>query len=139
MRQRTSAYLSKQLRSLGGVDPLPDDERITRRGFYYYIYKYDAAEFKGLPRDAFLEALRAEGVTVAGRAYGTPIHKYPLFARMKGPGRRARSPYARLSMPVAEDVCANRLCTLPHALLLQDRATLAKGGRGDREDQGERG
>jgi len=125
-RQGAGKFLAKQLRKIGGVEPLPDDKRITRRGYYYFIYKYDAAEFKGLSRDAFLDALRAEGVPAAGRAYGTAINKYPLFTEMKVPRKYAMSQYARLSMPVAEDACANRICTFAHPLLLQDRKTLGK-------------
>ncbi len=128
LRKRTAgaAYLSKQLRAIGGVEPLPEDERITRRGFFYYIYKYDAAEFKGLSRDAFLDAIRAEGVPSAGRAYGSAINTYPLFREMKMPKKYTKSQYAKVKMPVAEDACLNRICTFGHTLLLDNRKLLAQ-------------
>ena len=47
------------MRKIGGVEPLPDDPRITRRGNYFYLFKYNAAEFKGLHREKFLKALQA--------------------------------------------------------------------------------
>ncbi len=125
-RMKGAAYLSKQLRAIGGVEPLPEDKRITRRGYYYFIYKYDASEFKGLSRDAFLDAIRAEGVPGAGRAYGQAINKYPLFRDMKVPAKYAKSQYAKVKMPVAEDACANRICTFDHTMLMHDRKTLGQ-------------
>ncbi|MFW6146702.1 MAG: DegT/DnrJ/EryC1/StrS family aminotransferase [Planctomycetota bacterium] len=124
-RMDAAAFLSAELRKIGGVEPLPADERITRRGFYYYIFKYDAAQFGGVPRETFREALAAEGVTV-GKAYGRSINEYPLFRNMEVPGEYTLSQYATVKMPVSEDACANRICTLAHQFLLADRATLGK-------------
>ncbi len=118
-------YLSDLLRKIGGVEPLPEDERITRRGNYYFIFKYNADHFKGLHREKFLEALQAEGVG-AGHSYGRPIHKYPLFQNMKVPPRYKNSQYKKTSCPVTERVMADELCSLPHNWLLADRRTLKK-------------
>ncbi len=124
-RMKAAAFLSAELRKIGGVDPLPADERITRRGFYYYIFKYDAAQFGGVPRETFREAVAAEGVPV-GKAYGRSINEYPLFRNLEMPAEYKLSQYANVKMPVSEDACANRICTLAHQLLLQDRDVLGK-------------
>ena len=125
MNKRMSGqkYLSGLLRQIGGLDPLPEDERITRRGFYYYLLKYDAQQFKGLHRDTFREALAAEGVAI-GRAYGTSINKYPLFQNMDIPAGHKLPAYKDVSMPCSEHANANVVCSVHHPLLLADRKQL---------------
>lgn len=118
-------YLSDLLRKIGGVEPLPEDERITRRGNYYFLFKYNKDHFKGLHREEFLKAMQAEGIGV-GHSYGRPIHKYPLFQNMKIPARYKNSQYKKISCPVTERVMEGELCSLPHTWLLADRRTLKK-------------
>ena len=60
IRHANGRYLSSLLRDIGGIEPLPDDRRITQRGYYFYIMKYDAEHFEGLPRDRFVEALNED-------------------------------------------------------------------------------
>jgi len=115
--------LAKQFRAIGGVEPLPADDRITRRGNYYWVFKYDPAAFAGVPREVFFAALKAEGVT-ATRSYGRAIHKYPLFQNLKMPARYKNAQYRRTSCPVAERVFAEELCVFGHTMLLADRADL---------------
>ena len=117
--------LSKALRKIGGLEPLPEDERITRRGFYYYVFKYDASQFKGLHREDFLAAVRAEGVGLS-HGYGTPIHKYPLFQNMKVPARYKGAQYKKVHCPNAEKACADTLCTLHQSGLMADRKQILK-------------
>jgi len=80
IRHRVGKYLASKLRKIGGVEPLKDDERITNRGYYFFVFKYDSKEFDGLPKEKFLEALNAEGVP-AGSGYGMPLYRQPAFAR----------------------------------------------------------
>lgn len=117
--------LSKALRKVGGLEPLPEDKRITRRGYYYYVLKYDADEFKGLHREDFLAAVRAEGVGL-GHGYGTAIHNYPLFQNMKVPARYTGAQYKRVRCPNAVKACADTLCTLHQASLMADRKSILK-------------
>lgn len=117
--------LGKLLRQIGGLVPLPEDKRITRRGYYYMVLKYNAAEFKGLHREDFLAAMRAEGVGM-GHAYGTPIHKYPLFQNMRVPAKYKGAQYKRVSCPVCERVMADEVVSLHQVNLLADAATIAK-------------
>jgi len=117
--------LSKMLREIGGVEPLPEDKRITRRGYYYYVFRYDSREFKGLHREDFLAAVRAEGVGI-GHGYGTPIHKYPLFQNMKVPGKYTGAQYKKVSCPNAERACRDEICTIHQPALLADRKIIVK-------------
>ena len=124
-KMKAAKYLSDQLEKLGGISALPRDPRITRRGYYYLVLKYNPAEFKGLHREDFLKAVQAEGVGM-GHAYGTPIHKYPLFQDMKVPAKYAKSQYKKVSCPVAERILADELISFHQANLLADRKGLEK-------------
>ena len=124
-KMKAAAYLSTQFRQLGGLEPLPDDRRITRRGFYYYLLQYDADQFAGISRDLFLRALSAEGVTM-GRSYGRAIHKYPLFQDWKNPKKYTKAQYTKTSCPHAERAATKTICTLSHPLLLADRKSLSR-------------
>ncbi|MFW6337043.1 MAG: DegT/DnrJ/EryC1/StrS family aminotransferase [Phycisphaeraceae bacterium] len=124
-RMGNTAALGKKLRKIGGLVPLPEDDRITRRGYYYYVLKYNAEEFGGLHREDFLEALRAEGVA-AGHGYGSAIHQYPLFQDMKVPRKYAKSQYKKVSCPNAERACADEVVSIHQANLLADRKTFLK-------------
>jgi dTDP-4-amino-4,6-dideoxygalactose transaminase len=118
-------YLSGLLKEIGGFDPLPEDKRITRRGHYYFLTRYNAEAFKGLPRDEFLKAVQAEGA-MFWRSYGQAINTYPLFQNMKWPAVYKNAQYARMSCPAAENAFANELCSLPHTALLANKKTLTK-------------
>lgn len=117
--------LARRLREIGGLEPLPEDKRITRRGFYWFVMKYDAEAFGGLPRERFLQAMAAEGITL-GRAYGTPIPHYPLFQNIKMPGKYPNAQYTKTRCPNAERAAYEEIATLSHQFLLADRSELMK-------------
>ena len=129
-RHKNGAWLAEQLGSLGGVHPLPRDRRITRRGYYFFILRYEAEEMKGVHRDKFLQALSAEGVR-AGTGYGVPLYKNTAFdphkldevlAHVKG----RRPDYRKLRLPAAEALCAEKQITLAHPALMAERKELRK-------------
>ncbi len=122
-KQANQRYLSRALRRLGGLEPLPDDARITRRGHYYYLLKYQPEQFAGVHREVFLRACQAEGLGL-GHSYGTAINRYPLFQTMKWPARYQGAQYRKVGCPQAERIFAHELCALPHTALLADKATL---------------
>ena len=123
-RNEACKRLDEKLAAIDGIAPQPADERITRRGFYYYIYRYNAEAFKGLPRERFLEALRAEGVKGAGKGYGKALHRYALFQNLDVPAEYKNSQYTRQSFPVSERLAGQELCTFAHQVLLLDDASL---------------
>lgn len=130
-KYKMGEFLAKELNKIGGVDSLPRDKRITKRGYYFFIIKYDARQFGGVHRDKFLSALRAEGVP-CGAAYGVPLYKNYAFCRAQIekvlPSRVVgKLPnYEKLYLPVAENFCANQQITLWHPLLLTDRNGIQK-------------
>jgi dTDP-4-amino-4,6-dideoxygalactose transaminase len=126
-RQAAQRFLVSELAKIGGLSALKPDPRISRRGFYFLVLRYDSRHFAGLPRDRFVDALRAEGVP-CGIGYGMPLYRQPAFGRDALEPfypRGTRLPdYATERLPVAEEFCANQQVTIPHPVLLADDAGL---------------
>jgi len=116
-------YLADELRRIGGVEPLKKDPRITKRGYYFFILRYDKEEFSGLQKARFQEALNAEGVP-AHDGYGVSLYKQPAFRKENLKGiipKGVKAPnYERLNLPGAERFMAEQI-TIPHQVLLSGR------------------
>jgi len=78
-RETNAAYLSQQLAQIPGIAPAKMYPGVTRNAYHLYMFRYDATSFAGLPRAAFLKALRAEGIP-ASSGY-SPLNTEPLLAR----------------------------------------------------------
>jgi hypothetical protein len=94
---------------------------------------YDVERFDGLPRNLFLEAVRAEGAPIGVGAHGRPIYQNPLFESMNfgRTGCPVRCPlygkpldFSQVSCPQAEHVYANVALSIPHAAFLGDRSDM---------------
>jgi dTDP-4-amino-4,6-dideoxygalactose transaminase len=120
LKHETGEYLASKLKKIGGVEPLKRDERITKRGYYYFVVRYYSEEFQNVPKEKFVAALNAEGVP-AGVGYGMPLYRQPAFKRenLKGvfPDGWKVPNYEGLSLPGAEEYCMREV-TLPHQILL---------------------
>lgn len=102
--------------------PQKRDARVTQRGYFFAVYRYQPEALDGIPREAFLAALEAEGVK-ASMAYGMPVYKYEAFtpdALQTSPLRGlANVPaYHEMHLPVTERVSAHEQVTIPHQTLL---------------------
>lgn len=115
-------YLASKLKKIGGVDPLRRDERVTKRGYYFFVIKYDKNEFEGMPKEKFIECLNAEGVP-AGVAYGMPLYKQPAFRKenLRRATKGIEFPdYEGLRLPGAEEFIDKEV-VIPHQVLLVER------------------
>jgi dTDP-4-amino-4,6-dideoxygalactose transaminase len=65
-RDENAAHLTAQLSEIPGIQPARRYEGCTRNGYHIYMLRYEAEKFAGLPRAAFIKALRAEGVPCSG-------------------------------------------------------------------------
>jgi len=124
-KHEVGAYLAEKLRGIGGVDPLKHDERITKRGYYFFIIKYNAEQFGGIDRDTFIQALNAEGVP-CGAGYGVPLYRNAAFmpenlAQVGTLAGQKLPDYAKMHLPIVERFCAEQQITIPHTLLLAGR------------------
>lgn len=120
VKMNNAAWLSEQLEESGALLPLRKDERITRRGYYYYLLRYQSEACAGLSRDQFLEALAAEGVRL-GRGYGRPIYQNPVYQDARD--EHGHALYADVHCEAAEWVCKETQVTLDHHYL-RDRGIL---------------
>lgn len=121
-RDATGRALDAGLEATGVLLPQRRDERVTRRGYYFAVYRYQPEALGDIPRDVFLAALKAEGVP-ASIAYGVPVYRYAAFT----PEELKRSPlrgleqvpaYHEQNLPVVERVSQFEQLTLPHTVLL---------------------
>jgi dTDP-4-amino-4,6-dideoxygalactose transaminase len=121
-RHQAGRVLDAALAETEVLLPQRRDERITQRGYYFAIYRYQAEKLDGLPRAAFLAALNAEGVP-AFAGYGEPVYRYPAFsveALQQSPLRGLPNlpRYDQLSLPVTERLTDQEQVTIPHPILL---------------------
>jgi 3-amino-5-hydroxybenzoate synthase len=121
-REQSAAQLDRLLAEIPGITPQGRDPRVTRHPHYMYMFRYDTAQFGGMDRGTFVEALNAEGVP-AFIAYPA-VHRTPMFRnRAFGPHWNPSDPllpdYVQVSCPVAEEIGAT-VVWLPHFVLLDD-------------------
>jgi dTDP-4-amino-4,6-dideoxygalactose transaminase len=108
-RHQNALYLEKILRDVSGVTPLAvDPEGVTSHAHHLVLFRYDATQFEGLPREKFLEAARAEGIPV-DEGY-VPIYtqgavqKYSQWPFMKPLLAERGIDYSKMHFPVTERI-----------------------------------
>ena len=125
-RERNFSYLAHGLEEIDGVDAFERDARVTRWSIYYWNFRYIPEEFDGIPRDRFIEAVRAEGVPIYVGAHGEPIYQNPLFQSMTGghtwpircPGHDGTIDYPSVHCPEAERIFTQEALALGHRYFL---------------------
>jgi len=108
IRHDNGEYFASELAKIEGVSALKRDPRIIKRGYYFYFIRYDSSRFKGVSRNRFLKALRAEGIPIH-TAHNQPLYRNPAFAET----------YKNVSCPVAERVYETEIIALNHQFLLE--------------------
>lgn len=61
-RSENAAYLNSRLKTIPGILPMEAYPEVTRGVYHLYAFRYKKEAFKGLSREAFMDALNAEGV-----------------------------------------------------------------------------
>jgi dTDP-4-amino-4,6-dideoxygalactose transaminase len=77
-RSENAAYLTSMLKEIPGISPARMYDGTTRNAYHLYMFRYNAQEFAGLPRDRFIKALQAEGIP-CDSGY-TPLNKEAFMA-----------------------------------------------------------
>ena len=124
-RDANGRFLNEQLGAIRGIRPLRRDPAQERHAHHLYLFRYDAAEFGGLPRERFLHWLRAEGVPAYG-GYSIGLHRQPVFT---GEGVLNPIPdrasciraYDPTDFPNTERACAQEAVWLAQPVLLAER------------------
>jgi len=73
VREENAKYLKSKIQDIPGIVPYKLYDCATRVSFHLFSFRYKKEEFKGLSRNSFLQALRAEGVPCSS-GY-TPLNK----------------------------------------------------------------
>lgn len=61
-REKQAKYLDQLLEQIDGIRPQMRKADATIVSHYMYMFYYDADAFRGMPRQEFIDALRAEGI-----------------------------------------------------------------------------
>lgn len=143
IRTKNAAYLDRELAKINGICPQKRDPRVTRNGYYCYIFHYDSKAFNGLETEKFIQAFNAEGIPT--QASYPPVRKLALFQngeyRKKLSPEQAKEKHAFLNSacPVAEDAYENTVW-LVHRTLLgteQDAAEIVEAVKKIQRNAGE--
>lgn len=78
IREKNGKLLTQLLSGVEGISLLEKSPHVTQQTHYQYIFKYHSQGFKGLHRDQFLAALKAEGVEASGAFY-QPLQEWNMF------------------------------------------------------------
>jgi perosamine synthetase len=118
------------LREIQGITPAMLENGCTRSAWHLYMFRYEAAQFGGLPRSRFLTALQAEGVPCSS-GYG-PLNKQPFLENvLKGRGYQRLFSAQRLQQWREQNQCPvnDKLC----GEAVWFTQTMLLGGRNDME------
>ncbi len=108
-RQANARRLNEILEEIDGPTPMRWDPRADNHAFHLFMMRYDPRKFGGLPREQFVEALRAEGVPCS-TGYAVPLYKQQPLAK----------PHSRiLPCPVAEQACQEAVWITQNLLLAE--------------------
>ncbi|MGI6048589.1 MAG: DegT/DnrJ/EryC1/StrS family aminotransferase [Petrimonas sp.] len=77
LRNENAGYLKSLIGKIPGIVPYRLYENVTKAAFHLFPFLYNKEYFKELPRNKFMEALRAEGVPCSG-GY-TELNKMPYL------------------------------------------------------------
>jgi dTDP-4-amino-4,6-dideoxygalactose transaminase len=135
IRRKSEAvhYLTHRMTLAGGLYAVPRDVRESRRGYYQFIWKYKAEEFKGLHRDRFLQALEAEGIELDGMFYPPmPFHPlfnarsedWPMLRERYGDGIQAPETLRKFDFPVGKKFAQDEGIWMHYPYLLATKADL---------------
>jgi dTDP-4-amino-4,6-dideoxygalactose transaminase len=125
-REENATYLTGLLAHIPGIVPQRPHPKVTRHAYHLYISRYDAQAFKGASRDAFVQALGAEGIPCAS-GY---VPLYSASAIQSGSQRLYRlvtgkdAPYSPPACPVTERACFEEGVWLGQAMLLGTRSDM---------------
>jgi 3-amino-5-hydroxybenzoate synthase len=136
-RQANAPALDALLREIPGIVPQGSDPRVTRNPHYMYMFRYDAAEFGGLGRLEFVDALIAEGVPAFlgyPAVHCTPVFRNRAFAPRWNPADPLLPDYGRVRCPVSEEL-GETVVWLHHRTLLGDAEDVAEVAQAVRKVQ----
>jgi len=130
VRDENGIYLSSLLESIPGVMSMRRDIRETKEAYFNFAFRYNQAEFKGLPVQKFRAALTAElGIEVA--ASYIPLNKCSLYVPHTKPARHKLSEEywaainpERFELPVCDKIHYEGSACIHHKILMGTKADM---------------
>ena len=112
-RNRNATYLSNALETIEGITPPQLAPWVTKHGYHLYCLKYNPEGFGGKSRQAFVDALSAEGVPCS-IGYRSPLSGEPGMAHVT-----QKYPHLIRSLPCpnAASVCEQSVWLFQNLLL----------------------
>ncbi len=107
-RRGNAEYLNEKLSQIDGIQTIHTDQRVTKRPYHIYIFKYLGNKFCGISRKFFLKALEAEGIPCRP-GYPFPLYENPLFQKID---------FSNSSCPVTERISKKEAIWLRQEMLL---------------------
>lgn len=124
LRDANGKYLNSLLADIPGVMPMKRDVRETKEAYFNFSFRYNKAEFKGLPVAKFREALTAELGIPAAASY-EPLNKCSLYAPHTKPARhKLNEEYwkeidpKRFELPVCDRIFFEESVCMHHKVLM---------------------
>ena len=114
-RERNVSRLNEMLGEIEGIKTFKRDPRATRISHHLYMFRYNAEAFGGIPKNLFVEALKAEGIPA--HAGYTPIQMQPLFRTEEVLRITSGVDYAAVELPKADQACDETVWIAQNALL----------------------
>ncbi len=140
-RNENALYLTKILGEIPGIHPARMYDGATRSAYHLYMFRYDPAQFAGMSRGKFMEALGKEGVP-ASSGYGvmnkdeyvSGLAKNKHFLKIYGE-KRMKDWHARnQEFPENEKLCGQAVW-LTQNMLLAEREKMDQIAEGIRKIQ----
>jgi dTDP-4-amino-4,6-dideoxygalactose transaminase len=111
-RNRNAKYLTEKLKGCPGLVPQKLYEGTTAGSFYLYTWSYKKEHFNNAPRDKFLKAVAAEGISLSGyisnglhkEPWTSHIQTLPEYKTMFGAARLKKF-QDELLLPKCDQVC----------------------------------
>ncbi len=117
-RIATHDVLYNKFQGMPGIRTMaPEPDYSTRRSHHVLALRYIEDEWDGLPKEKFVEAVCAEGVTVTG-GYGFPLYRQPAYRKENLPPFDYPD-YNAMNLPGAEQAAKEGLM-IPQTHLLAD-------------------
>lgn len=138
IRQRSAAFLDRELPKIDGITPQKLDPKVTCNGHYAYIFHVQREAFGGISTEKFIQAFNAEGFPT--QASYPPLHELAVFTsgeyRKRLTGEAARAPHAFLKAAFPNTARgARETVWLPQPVLLGSEADMEQAVQAIRKIQ----
>ncbi len=123
-REANAQYLNSLFSEIEGVEILKGEKNITSHSMHLYIWRYKKEFFNNLSKEAFLEAIKKEGI-IASAGYSIPLYRQPVFKNLAFGARGKKVDigvdYTKYHLPETEKACYDEAVWIPQFVLLGEK------------------